>query len=509
MAHADLASLLEHAERAFAACEAVVEGERRLTYAALARRVRARAAAWRALGVERGARVAILEHNTTAFLEAYFAAAWLGAVLNPLNVRLAAPELAAILVDSGASLLVAGREFEPLVAAVRAAGAPLAPVLWTDAEPDLALDCARAPLAPDDLAHLYYTSGTTGRSKGVMLSHRNVCVHAQWAVEELALTAADRWGHFAPMFHLADAWATFALTQVGGVHVMVPRFEPETALEACERERITLTNLVPTMLKRLVECSRAAHTDFRHLRLVLSGGAPIAPALVRQVLATFGCEYVQTYGMTETSPYLTLGILSEAQKRLAPDEVLRLRARTGRPFGGIELEVVDEHGARVPADDRSVGEIRVRGATVTRGYWNRPDETARALREGWLYTGDLAVLDAHGLVNIVDRKKDMILTGGENVYTTEVENALYEHPSVLEAAVFGRPDPLWGESVHAAVVLRAGVTLTAEELRSFCRARIAGYKVPRAIEFLDELPKTGTGKISKHRLRTRSGAAPA
>jgi acyl-CoA synthetase (AMP-forming)/AMP-acid ligase II len=336
-----------------------------------------------------------------------------------------------------------------------------------------------------------------------------VCVHAQWAVEELALTGGDRWGHFAPMFHLADAWATFALTQVGGVHVMVPRFEPDSALEAFERERITLTNLVPTMLKRLVESPRARTADFRHLRLVLSGGAPISPALVRQVLATFRCEYVQTYGMTETSPYLTVGILTEAQKRLAPEEVLRLRARTGRPFGGIELEIVDERGARVPADDRTVGEIRVRGATVTRGYWNRPDETARALREGWLYTGDLAVLDAHGLVNIVDRKKDMILTGGENVYSTEVENALYEHPSVLEAAVFGRPDPAWGESVNAAVVLRAGERVEAEELRAFCRARLAGFKVPRTIEFLAELPKTGTGKISKHRLRTRAATGPA
>jgi len=510
MTHPDLSSLLEHAERAFATREAVVEGDLRLTYAQFARRVRARAAAWRALGVVPGARVAILEHNTTAFLEAYFAAAWLGAVLNPLNVRLAAPELAAILVDSGALLLVAGREFEPLVQALRKQQRPpLARVQWTDEEPDLSLSCARAPLAPDDLAHLYYTSGTTGRSKGVMLSHRNVCVHAQWAVEELALTAADRWGHFAPMFHLADAWATFAITQVGGVHVMVPRFEADEAVATLECERISLTNLIPTMLKRLVESPRAQAAGFKSLRLVLSGGAPISPALVRQVLATLKCEYVQTYGMTETSPYLTVGILTAEQKRLPPDQVLRLRARTGRPFGGVLLEVVDEHGARVPADDRTVGEIRVRGATVTRGYWNRPDETAQALRDGWLYTGDLAVVDGHGLVNIVDRKKDMILTGGENVYSTEVENALYEHPAVLEAAVFGRPDPTWGESVNAAVVLKTGAPLEAEELRAFCRARIAGYKVPRVIEFLPELPKTGTGKISKHRLRTRlDGRAP-
>ncbi|MEQ1893386.1 MAG: long-chain-fatty-acid--CoA ligase, partial [Planctomycetota bacterium] len=489
MPHADLATLLEHAERAFGAREAVVEGSRRWTYGELAARVRARAAQWHALGLRPGERVAILEHNTSAFLESYFAAAWLGAVLAPLNVRLAVPELAAILVDSGACLLVAGREFAGLVGELGAPATSVRHVLWSDEETS-GLTCTpeRVPVSPDDLAHLYYTSGTTGRSKGVMLSHRNVCVHAAWAVAELALSAADRWGHFAPMFHLADAWATFALTAVGGVHVLVPRFEADSAVATIERERITLTNLIPTMLKRLVESPRAQAADFGSLRLVLSGGAPISPALVRQVLATFRCEYVQTYGMTETSPYLTVGILTDAQKRLPPEEVLRLRARTGRPFGGIELEIVDEQGLRVPADDRTVGEIRVRGATVTRGYWNRPEETAQALRAGWLHTGDLAVVDAHGLVNIVDRKKDMILSGGENVYSTEVENALYEHPDVLEAAVFGLPDPTWGESVNAAVVLKPGASVGAEELRDSCRARIAGYKIPRTIEFLPELP---------------------
>ena len=255
------------------------------------------------------------------------------------------------------------------------------------------------------------------------------------------------------------------------------------------------------MLKRLVECAGVRGARCPSLRLVLSGGAPISPALVRQVLSVLRCEYAQTYGMTETSPYLTLGILSEHLRQLPEAEVLRLRARTGRPFGPVELEVVDERDRPVPPDDRTVGEIRVRGPTVTPGYWRRPEETRRAIRDGWLYTGDLAVLDAHGFVNIVDRKKDMILTGGENVYSTEVENALYEHPAVLEAAVFGVPDETWGEAVTAAVVLRPGVRVTAAELVAFCRPRIAGYKVPRSIEFLEELPKTGSGKISKQTLR--------
>ena len=503
MPHATIWSILEQAERDFAGRTAVREGSSRRDYGQFCRRVRARAQAWRALGVGPGERVAILDWNTGAFLESYFAAAGLGAVLAPLNHRLAVPELAEILADSGAKLVLAARAFAEPVAALRSRASAVAHWLWCEDEPaEPAGPFEPACTAPDDVAQLYYTSGTTGRSKGVMLTHRNVCTHAEWAVRELALTGADRWGHFAPMFHLADAWATFALTQVGGVHVMVPRFEAEEAVLAIEREGITLTNLIPTMLKRLVECPLARDARLASLRVVLSGGAPIAPALVRQVLEVLRCEYVQTYGMTETSPYLTLGILPEPLRRLAPQEVLRLRARTGRPFGEVELEVVDEAGRRVPADDRSGGEIRVRGATVTPGYWRRADETARAIREGWLYTGDLAVLDAHGFVNIVDRKKDMILTGGENVYSTEVENALYEHPGVLEAAVFALPDETWGESVNAAVVLKPGARASAAELIAVCRARSAADKLPRAIEFLAELPKTGSGKISKQRLRS-------
>jgi fatty-acyl-CoA synthase len=393
---------------------------------------------------------------------------------------------------------------------LRASAPAIEHLEWAE---DDALALAGPPLrvtrvAPDDIAQLYYTSGTTGRPKGVQLTHRNVCVHAASAVRELGLGAADRWGHFAPMFHLADAWACFAITAVGGLHVLAPRFEAESALALVHDAGITITNLIPTMLKRLVECAAAREARCPSLRIVLSGGAPISPALVRQVLDVLRCEYAQTYGMTETSPYLTLGLLPEHLRRLPQDEVLRLRARTGRPFEGVELEVVDAHDRRVPADDRTVGEIRVRGATVTPGYWRRPEETARALRDGWLYTGDLAVVDAHGFVDIVDRKKDMILTGGENVYSTEVENALYEHPAVLEAAVFGVPDETWGETVTAAVVLRPGASLAAAELIAFCRERIAGYKTPRTVEFLADLPKTGSGKISKQALRAARAPRP-
>ena len=504
MASGTISAILEGAAARHAASTAVVDGGRRWTYAELAQRVEARASEWRERGVARGDRVAVLDWNSAAYLECYFAAARLGAVLNPLNPRLAAAELAEILADSGAKLLIASRELSALAEAARA-GTALEAVLAGEDEPRAGGSAPPpSPARPQDLAQLYYTSGTTGRPKGVQLTHENVCVHAETAASELALSGNDRWGHFAPLFHLADAWATFAITEQGGVHVVARRFEPDPVLELIEKEKVTVTNLIPTMLKRLVESPRARTARLSSVRLVLSGGAPIAPALVRAILDVFRCEYVQTYGMTETSPYLTLGLLSERARGLPAEELLQRRARTGRSFRAVELEVVDERDQPVPADDRTVGEIRVRGRTVTPGYWNRPEETAAAIRGGWLYTGDLAVIDAEGSVNIVDRKKDMILSGGENIYSVEVENALYEHPAVLETAVIGLPDVDWGEAVHAAVVLRAGTSAGAPELIAFCKRRIAAYKAPRSIEFLPELPKTGSGKIAKAELRERA-----
>jgi acyl-CoA synthetase (AMP-forming)/AMP-acid ligase II len=238
---------------------------------------------------------------------------------------------------------------------------------------------------------------------------------------------------------------------------------------------------------------------------MLSGGAPIAPEVVRRILATFGCDYVQTYGMTETSPYLTLSLLTPELQQLPPEAQLAFKCKTGRPFRGITLRVVDEAGQPVAQDGRSVGEIRVRGATVTPGYWQNPEATAAAFdAHGFLRTGDLATIDEHGYVDIVDRKKDVIKTGGESVYSIEVENVLYAHPAVLEAAVFGTPDELWGERVTAAVVLRRAASATASELIAFCRDRIAHFKAPREVRFLAALPRTGSGKITKKRLRDGS-----
>jgi acyl-CoA synthetase (AMP-forming)/AMP-acid ligase II len=511
----NLWTLIERAADLHGDQVAVVDPPLRLTYRALRDRSEALARALHAHGIGVGDRVAILDVNSSAYLEAYFAAAALGAILVPLNHRLAPPELADILVDAGARALLFRSRFHAAVARLRADVPTLALRIALDATPVpvegaldyedlLAAGGPAFPLAPrgdDAVAHLYYTSGTTGRPKGVMLTHRNVATHALGTLAELQLTDADVWGHVAPMFHLADAWAVFAITWVGGRHVILPTFEAGTALEAIPAHGITITNLIPTMLNLMVKHPRAGEHDYRSLRLVLSGGAPIAPAVVRAIVDRFGCTYVQTYGMTETSPYLTLSLLKAPLRQLDPDARLAYQAKTGRPFVTVELRVVRPDGRPVAPDEREVGEIQVRGDTVTPGYWNRPDETATAFEDGWLRTGDLAVIDAEGYVTIVDRLKDMILTGGENVYSTEVEHVLYQHPAVLEAAVYGVPHETWGEAVTAAVVLRPGETVPAEALVAFCRERLAGYKVPKAIRYLEELPKTGSGKIQKAQLR--------
>lgn len=508
-----LEELLPKAVKLHPAREAVVCGRLRYTYRQFAARVWRLCHAFEALGLQRKDRVAIVHENCHCFLETYLAAAHLGLILVPVNHRLSAREIAMILQDSGACLLLAQSRFRHSLQGLEASSGSLKRIVWTRPEPGQDDDYeallaeqpdnmpAPAELRGDDIAHLYYTSGTTGRPKGVILTHRNVKSHALGTIAEFHLTDADHWFHVAPLFHLADAWATFAVTWVGGKHVILPTFDAGETLRLIQAERITLTNLIPTMLNMMVHHPDLARHDYSSLRMLLSGGAPIAPETVRRIVEAFGCEYVQTYGMTETSPYLTLSLLKAHLKERPPEEQMRYRASTGREFINVRLKVVGEDGREVTRDNRQVGEIIVRGDTVTPGYWNLPEETAKAFRDGWLYTGDLAVIDEEEYVTIVDRKKDMIITGGENVYSTEVENVLYQHPDILEAAVIGVPDPHWGEAVKACVVLREGCRRRAEEIIAYCKENLTHYKAPKSVDFLDALPRTGSGKIYKKALR--------
>jgi acyl-CoA synthetase (AMP-forming)/AMP-acid ligase II len=511
-----LTETLRKAIKLFPEKKAIVCGGKRWTYQDFCDRINRLSHGLIDFGVKKNDKVAVLHPNCHYFLESYYGLAQIGAISVPINYRLSPKEIAFIVRDSESKILIADPMFREQLDSIRGEIQRVERVLWTGKggggdTRDLnyeevlsqtnAYEIASAGITGEDIAQIYYTSGTTGRPKGVMLSHKNVATHALGTIAEIHLTDRDVWIHVAPLFHLADAWATWAVTWVGGTHVLVREFDPGWVLEAIERERVTLTNLIPTMLNLMVNHPDVGKYDYSSLRVLLSGGAPIAPEVVRKIVETFKCDYIQTYGMTETSPYLTLSILKDHLKRLPYEDRLRFKSKTGREFIGVELKVVNDRGEEIKKDEKEVGEIIVRGDIVTKGYWKLPEETAKAIKDGWLYTGDMAVMDEEGYVTIVDRKKDMILTGGENVYSTEVENILYIHPAILECAVVGVPDQKWGEAVKGIVVLKPGQKATEQEIIQFCKERIAHYKAPKSIDFIDALPRTGSGKIHKKGLR--------
>jgi len=514
----NIAAILSKALRLFPDKEAVVDGDRRLTYRQAAERVNRLAAALAAAGIKSGECISIVAPNCLEFFETYYAGAVLGVIVNPINVRLLGPEMAFILNDARSRLVIADPRYGTQIIKALEKAESVEGVVWLTDAP-LTVNRVRswayeaflaeggmdfsppAPLGDEAPAHLYYTSGTTGRPKGVILTHRNVTVHALAAIAEFNLNDTDVWYHVAPMFHLADAWATFALTWVGGRHVMQPEFDAGQVLATIEKEGITLSNLIPTMLNLMVNHDMAEKFNYSSLRVILSGGAPIAPETVRRIISTFNCDYIQTYGLTETSPYCTVSTLKAHLKELPLEKQRQIISRTGREFMAVELRVVDEQGRDVPRDDQSVGEIWVRGDTVTPGYLNRPEANKEAFEDGWFKTGDLAVIDEEGYVNIVDRKKDIIISGGENVYSTEVEYILMEHPAVLECVVIGVPDPKWGEAVKAVVVPKPGEDVEETELISFVKEHLAHYKAPKSVDFVDALPKTGSGKLMKRAVR--------
>ena len=514
-----LTETLKKACEFFPKKEAIICGGKRWTYQEFYDRIRRLSVCLKDLGVGKDDKVAILLPNCHYFLEAYYGIAQIGAISVPINYRLSPGEVAFILEDSESRVLIADPIFEKQVEVIREKTGRVKRFLWTGEERafsgplDLNVEQALQRIGADsppeisisaeDTAQIYYTSGTTGRPKGVMLSHKNVMTHALGTIAEVHLCDSDVWIHVAPLFHLADAWATWAITWVGGTHVLVREFSPKVVLETIEKERVTLTNLIPTMLNLMANHPDTGRYNYRSLRVLLSGGAPIAPEVVRKIVETFKCDYIQTYGMTETSPYLTLSVLKEHLKKLPYPDQLRFKSKTGREFIAVQLKVVNDRGQEVERNEQEVGEIIVKGDIVTKGYWKLPEETAKSIRDGWLYTGDLAIMDEEGYVTIVDRKKDMILTGGENVYSTEVENVLYMHSAVLECAVIGIPDSKWGEAVKAIVVLKSGQTTTEEEIIQFCKERIAHYKAPKSVDFLETLPRTGSGKIHKKGLRDK------
>lgn len=513
-----LYKLLSETVKAYPDNLAVICCDKRFSYSQIKERIDKLASGLRDMGIGKEDKIAIIHKNCHCFLEVYFAATKLGAILVPINYRLAPQDFVYILDNSKSKVLIIQPELASWIFE-RREGVPLVRnIILTEpfgkrefmdeyleygtlVEGDPIEEEHIPKIKDSEIAQIYYTSGTTGKSKGVILTHKNNWIHAEGTIAELGLSSKDRWLHVSPMFHLADAWAVWSLTKVGGTHVMVPSFEPKVVLEAIQEHKVTLSNFIPTMLNILVNYSGVKDYDCSSLRLIMTGGAPIAKDVVRKVIDTFGCDYIQTYGLTETSPFLTMSILKEEMKSLPFEERLRYMVTTGRPFYNVNLKVVKEDGQEVIPDEKDVGEIIVKGDTISPMYWELPEVTSKRIFEGWLHTRDLAVVDSEGYVTIVDRMDDMIITGGENVYSIEVEDVLYSHPDILEAAVIGLPDPVWGEKVTAVVVAKEGKELSEDDIIEFCKNKLAHFKAPKKVISTDQLPKTGSAKIYKYKLR--------
>ena len=489
---------------------ATIDEDRRQTWSQFRNRVARFAGALRATGVQPGDRVAILSLNADAYLEYFYAAPWAGALVVPLNTRLAAPELVAILNDAGAVALVIDGTFAAMlpalmpglttVRAVFVSGAATTPAGSTSLSAAIAaadpIDPAEA--AAEDLYGIFYTGGTTAASKGVMLTHGNIVANAMNMLAEVAFSPATVYLHAAPMFHLADCSATFSLTMAAGTHTFMARFDPVAAMQTIQDRRVTNSILVPAMIGMLVNAPTIADYELTSLQGLLYGGQSISEAVLRRAIECLpGCRFVQAYGMTELSPVATF-LSSRYHATDGPDSG-RLRA-AGRAAPTVEIRIADEDDREVPRG--TVGQILVRGPVVMKGYWNQPALTAAALRGGWMHTGDGGYMDDDGFVFVVDRIKDMIITGGENVYSAEVENAIYQHPAVAMCAVIGVPDERWGERVHAVIALKPGQMTTDAEVVAHCRQLIAGYKCPRTVTLRAEpLPLSGAGKVLKTVLR--------
>ena len=504
--------------------ECVVDGETRLTYEQFFARCDQWSAALRRLGVRKGDRVAYLSLNTHSHLASFFAVPQIGAVLVPINFRLKPPEIEYILQHSGAAVVCAHPDFLETVDSVRACPALTHCVAlegvndgWLDYERLLAaatgggeaLGSAGQPgVEPDieiderDLLAINYTSGTTSRPKGVMITHRNAYINAIGTLVHLPMTCEDRYLWTLPMFH-ANGWTfPWIVTAVGGVHICLRKVDPVQAFGLIRDERATMLCAAPTVLIGLASCPAADRGDVPRGVRVVTAGAPPAAATIQRVEDELGWDLTHVYGLTETAPFITVCEPRPEHRSLSPEDRSVVKARQGVELvTSGELRVVDKDDRPVPRDAQTLGEIVVRGNVVMDGYYNDPEATAQAMRGGWFHSGDAAVMHPDGYVEIRDRFKDVIISGGENISSVEVEGVLMRHPAIQEVAVVGMPDPKWGETPHAFVVLASDATLTAAELVAYARERMANFKTPRHVEFVDELPKTATGKIQKYVLR--------
>ncbi len=460
-------------------------------------------------GLKPGSRVGFLDKNSDLFYQLVFGSAKAGAVSVGINWRLAPPEVAYILNDSRAEVLCVGPDFFGLVEQIAGQLKHVKRIIsmrpghpeWSDFSQwrdEHSADDPGVPVAPDDVAIQMYTSGTTGHPKGVQLQH--CCFFDlqrlpplddmqwnEWTDRDVSLVAM-------PSFHIGGVGYGVWGLRAGALNIVVSEFDPGGTLELIETRGISKVFLVPSAIRMVVQHPKAQQTDFSNIKYIMYGASPIPLDLLRQAVAVFKCGFVQLYGMTETTGAATY--LPPGDHQMAGNERMR---SAGKPYPGVELKVVDEIGTPVPP--RTVGEICIKSKANMLGYWNLPDATAKTLIDGYVHTGDAGYLDEDGYVYVHDRVKDMIVSGGENIYPAEVENALFGHPAVADVAVIGVPDDRWGEAVKAVVVLKPGQKATSDELIGFARTRIAGFKLPKTVDFIAELPRNPSGKVLKRELR--------
>jgi fatty-acyl-CoA synthase len=505
-----------HADR-----EAVVDGELRLSYRQFFDRCDRWSAALRGLGVTQGDRVATIAPNTHAQLESFYAVPQIGAVLVPINYRLTAEDFVYIVNHSGATVVCAHGDYVKTLdsfrdqmpgvrhfvafegVAVRGEGE--AGGGWLDYEAAIAAadpGFERPEIGERDLLSINYTSGTTARPKGVMITHRNAAINTIGTLLHLPIAVGERYLWTLPMFH-ANGWTyTWTVTAAAGTHICLRKVDPATIFALIRDENVDLLCAAPTVLISLASAPESVRGEVPSGVRVVTAGAPPAAATIERLERDFGWEVTQVYGLTETAPFITVCAPLPEHEGLPPADRAVIKARTGvELLTSGELRVVDADGREVLADAQTVGEIVVRGNVVMEGYYHDPEATQRAMGNGWFHTGDAAVVHPDGYVEIRDRLKDVIISGGENISSIEVEGVLLRHPAVLEAAIVGMPDEKWGETPHAFVVRREGTSTTGDELIAFAREHLAHFKAPRAVTFVGELPKTATGKIQKFVLR--------
>ncbi|MDP2322240.1 MAG: long-chain-fatty-acid--CoA ligase [Acidobacteriota bacterium] len=512
---------MRRTRRLYASREGVVDGAGRWTYGEFFDRCDRWSSALQRMGVKQGDRVAYISPNTHAQLESFYAIPQLGAVLVPINFRLVADDFRYMIQHSGAKVVCVASDYLAAVDAIRAElknvqhfvmldglahhsseGATVGWLPYEDLIANASGDFAQPAIAENDLLTINYTSGTTSRPKGVMITHRNAWMNCVGMLAHTPMTPADTYLWTLPMFH-ANGWTfTWTVTAAGGRHVCLPKFDAPTVFRLAKEEQVTRMCAAPTVLIMLAHAPAAVKQGVPRGVGVMTAGAPPAAVTIQRIEDELGWVVTQIYGLTETAPAISICEPRPEHAVLPADERARIKARQGvELITSGELRVVDDKGHEVPADGKTAGEIIARGNVIMAGYYNDPEATEKCMGDGWFHTGDAAVVHPDGYVQITDRLKDVIISGGENISSVEVEAMLLRHEAIQEVAVVGLPSEKWGESPHAYVVFKSGQSATAEALREFCRANMAHFKVPHDFTPVAELPKTATGKIQKFVLR--------